>query len=215
MTDSANFQVKLIQRPVGLPTPADFTFETAPAPTPAEGEVLVQTLYVSLDPAMRGWMSEAKSYLPPVQLGDVMRALAASRVIESRNPRFSPGDLVTGATGLQVYAAVPAAQLTKLPITSEAELPRYLGALGMPGMTAYFGLLEVGAMKAGDTVVVSGAAGAVGSVVGQIARIKGGRAVGIAGGAEKCKFVVEELGFDDCIDYREGPIGKRLRAACP
>jgi NADPH-dependent curcumin reductase CurA len=209
-----NRQLTLVARPVGLPKPSDFALVTTPVPTPGEGEVLVKTLYLSLDPAMRGWMSEAKSYLPPVELGAVMRAGGAGEVIESRDPAFKPGDYVTGISGVQEYFVMGAKGLSPaLPVL--AHLPTWLGALGMPGMTAYFGLLEVGALKDGETVVVSGAAGAVGAVVGQIAKVKGCRVVGIAGGPEKCAYIVKELGFDAAIDYKAEDVRASLREHCP
>ena len=169
---------------------------------PGPGEVLVKVLYLSLDPAMRGWMNAGRSYIAPVEIGEVMRAGGAGRVIASANPAFAVGDHVTGVLGAQEYALVNA-QAAKGLIKVDpklAPLPVYVGALGVTGLTAYFGLLDVGQAKAGDTVVVSGAAGATGMVAGQIAKIKGCRAVGIAGGAEKCNYVVKELGFDACVD---------------
>jgi len=182
MTTLTNRQFKLIARPVGLPKRSDFEFTSVPVAEPGAGEVLVKVQYISLDPAMRGWMNEGKSYIPPVKLGEVMRAGAAGRVIASKNAAFAAGDYVTGWTGVQEYSLSDGNGLTKVD-PRLAPLPVYLGTLGMPGMTAYFGLLDVGKPQPGDTVVVSGAAGAVGTVVGQIARIKGCRAIGIAGGA--------------------------------
>lgn len=215
MSATTNRQFKLAKRPVGLVKREDFEFTEAPLPQPGPGEVLVKVLYLSLDPAMRGWMNEGKSYVPPVGIGEVMRAGGAGRVIASNDPKLAVGDHVVGITGVQEYAVLPAKTLTKVDARL-APLPVYLGTLGMPGMTAYFGLLEVGAMKPGDTVVVSGAAGAVGQVVGQVARIKGaGKVVGIAGGAEKCKWVVDELGFDACIDYKNDDLKKALKQHCP
>ena len=212
--DAVNHQVRLAARPVGLPKDSDWEHTTEPAGSPGEGEVLVKVRYVSLDPAMRGWMNDVKSYVPPVGLGEVMRAGGAGEVVESRSPDFAPGDLVTGITGAQEYVVLKGAELLKVD-TDLAPLPVYLSALGMTGMTAYFGLLEIGKPQPGQTVVVSGAAGAVGSVAGQIAKIKGCRAVGIAGGEEKCRHVVDDLGFDACIDYRAGSIGKALHQHCP
>jgi NADPH-dependent curcumin reductase len=176
--------------------------------------VLVKLKYLSLDPAMRGWMNDARSYVPPVGIGEVMRAGGVGEVLASEHPRFEAGDHVTGMTGIQEYAVLPGDALVKVDPESAA-LPVYLGTLGMPGMTAYFGLLEIGKPKAGETVVVSGAAGAVGSVVGQIAKIKGCRAVGIAGGEEKCRHIVEELGFDAAIDYKSEDVLRSLRQHCP
>jgi NADPH-dependent curcumin reductase CurA len=183
-------------------------------PEPGDGEVLVEVLYISLDPAMRGWMSDIRSYVPPVGIGEVMRAFVAGRVLVSNHPRLAPGDHVTGLLGVQEYAVVPGDSLVKVD-TGLAPLPVYLGTLGMPGMTAYFGLLDIGRPAAEETVVVSGAAGAVGGVVGQIAKLKGARAVGIAGGAEKCRHVVEELGFDAAIDYKGQDVAAGLREHCP
>ncbi len=210
-----NRQFKLARRPVGMVKREDFEFTQSPVPEPGPGEVLVKVLYLSLDPAMRGWMNEGKSYVPPVGIGEVMRAGGAGRVLKSNDPKFAPGDHVIGLPGVQEYAAVPGKALTKVD-PKLAPLPVYLGTLGMPGMTAYFGLLEVGAMKPGDTVVVSGAAGAVGQVVGQVAKIKGaGKVVGIAGGPDKCRYAVETLGYDACIDYKSADLKKQLKAACP
>ena len=211
---ATNHQFKLAARPVGMPQRSDWDYVEAPLPYPADGEVLVRVIYLSLDPAMRGWMNEGRSYIRPVELGEVMRAGAVGQVLESKADGLAPGDYVTGTLGVQEYATAPARHLVKID-KSTAALPTYLGTLGMPGMTAYFGLLDVGEMEQGQTVVVSGAAGAVGSVVGQIAKIKGGRAVGIAGGPEKCRYLLEELGFDAAIDYKAGELSKRLREACP
>ena len=174
----------------------------------------MKTLLISLDPAMRGWMNDVRSYIPPVGVGEVMRALAAGEVSPPTIPSLAPGDLVTGLLGVQRYAVAPAAALQKVD-TTLAPLPVYLSTLGMTGMTAYFGLLDIGKPVAGETVVVSGAAGAVGGVVGQLAKLKGCRAVGIAGGAEKCAYVVEELGFDAAIDYKSQDVAAGLREHCP
>ena len=212
--DAVNHQVRLAARPVGLPKESDWDHTTEPVASPGDGEVLVKVRYVSLDPAMRGWMNDAKSYVPPVGIGEVMRAGGVGEVVESGSPDFAPGDFVTGITGAQEYVVLKAAEALKVD-TDLAPLPVYLSALGMTGMTAYFGLLEIGKPQPGQTVVVSGAAGAVGSVVGQIAKIKGCRAIGIAGGEEKCRHVVDDLGFDACIDYRAGSIGKALHQHCP
>jgi hypothetical protein len=209
-----NRQFKLIARPVGMPKRADFEFTTEPVGEPRDGEVLVKVQYISLDPAMRGWMNEGKSYIPPVKLGEVMRAGSAGKVLASKNPAFAAGDYVTGWTGVQEYSLSDGNGLTKVD-PRVAPLPVYLGTLGMPGMTAYFGLLEVGKPQPGDTVVVSGAAGAVGTVVGQIAKIKGCRAIGIAGGADKCRYLTQELGFDAAIDYKSGDVKEGLRQHCP
>ena len=210
----SNRMVKLARRPKGTVTREDFAFEDGPVPEPGPGEFRVAVQYVSLDPAMRGWMNEARSYVPPVALGDVMRAGAAGIVETSNHPGFKPGDGVNGLFGVQKYAISKGERVIKVD-TSLAPLQRWIGGLGMPGWTAYFGLLEVGQPKAGETVVVSAAAGAVGSVVGQIAKIKGCRAVGIAGGPEKCRYVTQELGFDACVDYKAGGLYKQLKEACP
>lgn len=209
-----NRQFRLAARPVGLPKLEDWQYVEAPVGEPGNGEVLVATEFISLDPAMRGWMNDAKSYIAPVAIGDVMRAGGVGRVLESRDPAFAPGQAVRGSLGVQTHAIVPAKALIAVD-DSIAPLPRYLGTLGMPGMTAYFGMLDIGRPVEGDTVVVSAAAGAVGSVVGQIARIKGCRTVGIAGGPEKCRYVVDELGFDAAIDYKQGDVARELRRHCP
>jgi NADPH-dependent curcumin reductase len=214
MSGNVNHQIRLAARPVGLPKRSDWQFTEAPVPEPRDGEVLARILYLSLDPAMRGWMNEGKSYIPPVGIGDVMRAGGIGKVVVSKHRGFAAGDHVSGALGVQEYAILAGAQLTKID-SRLAPLPVFLNTLGMPGMTAYFGLLDVGNPQAGDTVVVSGAAGAVGATVGQIARIKGCRAVGIAGGVAKCRYLVEELGFDAVIDYKAEDVRKSLRAHCP
>ena len=209
-----NRQFKLIARPVGLPKRTDFEFTSVPVAEPGAGEVLVKVQYISLDPAMRGWMNEGKSYIPPVKLGEVMRAGAAGRVLASKNAAFAEGDYVTGWTGVQEYSLSDGNGLVRVD-PRVAPLPVYLGTLGMPGMTAYFGLLDIGKPQPGDTVVVSGAAGAVGTVVGQIAKIKGCRAIGIAGGADKCRYLTQELGFDAAIDYKSGDLKEGLKQHCP
>ncbi|MDQ3028153.1 MAG: NADP-dependent oxidoreductase [Pseudomonadota bacterium] len=209
-----NHQVRLAARPVGLPKPSDWQFTEEAVPEPKDGELLVQVQYISLDPAMRGWMNDAKSYIRPVAIGEVMRAGAAGKVVKSRHEKFKEGDVVAGAFGVQEYAISDGKGVNKLD-TRRVPLTTYLGTLGMPGMTAYFGLLDVGKPQPGQTVVVSGAAGAVGSVVGQIAKIKGCRAVGIAGGADKCRLLVEELGFDAAIDYKNEDVKAALKTHCP
>jgi len=211
--DLVNRQFRLAARPVGLPKPGDWQYTEEPAPEPGEGEALVKVRLISLDPAMRGWMNDVRSYIPPVGIGEVMRALAAGEVVASNHPDLAPGDLVTGLLGVQEYAVAPAGALMKVD-TSLAPLPVYLSTLGMTGMTAYFGLLDVGRPVAGETVVVSGAAGAVGGVVGQLAKLKDCRAVGIAGGAEKCRYLVEDLGFDAAIDYKAQDVAVGLREHC-
>jgi NADPH-dependent curcumin reductase CurA len=214
MTTRMSQQLILIERPVGLPEASDFELRAQAIDDPGEGEVVVENHYSSLDPAMRGWMRDVLSYIPPVALGEVMRAGAVGQVVASRSPKLAEGDYVTGWLGVQSIARVPAKDLRKVDPTL-APLPAYLGALGMPGLTAYFGLLEVGALAEGDTVLVSGAAGAVGSMVGQIAKLRGAQVVGIAGGADKCKHLVDELGFHAAIDYRQGELRERIREACP
>jgi NADPH-dependent curcumin reductase len=209
-----NTQVKLIARPFGMPTDANWSIEEVEAPSLAENQVLVKVDFLSIDPAMRGWMNEGKSYIRPVKIGEVMRALGAGTVVESNHAGFKAGDAVTGGFGVQEYAALDGAELVKID-TRVLPMQAYLGTLGMSGLTGYFGLLDTGLPKAGETVVVSGAAGAVGSVVGQIAKIKGCRVVGIAGGADKCQYVTEELGFDACVDYKAGDLRSQLKAACP
>ena len=217
-TTLTNQQFRLAARPVGTPKDSDWQHASEPVRELAEGEILVRVIYLSLDPAMRGWMNEGKSYIRPVGIGEVMRAGGIGRVVASKSPKFAVGDYVSGATGVQQYwigaADDKAAAFYKVD-PSAAPLPKYLNALGMPGMTAYFGLLEVGQPKAGETVVVSGAAGAVGQTVGQVARQRGCRVVGIAGGKEKCDFVVNELGFDACIDYKTGSVKDGLKQHCP
>jgi NADPH-dependent curcumin reductase CurA len=212
--DAVNHQVRLAARPSGLPKAEDWSFTEEPVPEPGEGEVLVRIMYISLDPAMRGWMNEGRSYIAPVGIGDVMRALAGGRVVASNHADLAVGDHVTGLLGVQEYALANGHAVMKVD-TEIAPLPVYLGTLGMPGMTAYFGLLEIGRPAAGETVVVSGAAGAVGGVVGQIAKLRSARAVGIAGGAEKCAYVVEDLGYDAAIDYKSEDVAAALREHCP
>jgi NADPH-dependent curcumin reductase CurA len=214
MSALENRQFRLISRPVGMLKRSDFEFITVPAAEPGAGEVLVRVLYLSLDPAMRGWMNAGKSYVAPVGLGEVMRAGGVGRVVTSNDPTLAAGDLVVGITGIQDYVVSKAAGLRKID-PQVAPLPRYLGALGMTGLTAYFGLLDIGQPKEGETVVVSAAAGAVGAVVGQIAKIKGCRVVGIAGGAAKCSYIVDELGFDAAVDYKNEDVRKALARHCP
>ncbi len=214
MTEAVNRQFRLARRPVGMVGREDFEFVETPVPTPGNGEFLVRLRYISLDPAMRGWMNEGKSYIAPVALGEVMRAGAVGEVVASNHPGFAVGEHVVGTFGVQDYAVSNGKGVSKAD-PALAPLPVYLGTLGMPGMTAYFGLLEVGKPQAGDTVVVSGAAGAVGQIVGQIAKLKGCRVVGIAGGTDKCRYVVDELGFDACIDYKHDDLRKALKQHCP
>ncbi len=212
--DAVNHQFRLAARPDGMVGPEHFDYVEEALPELTDGQVLIKTAYISLDPAMRGWMAESRSYIPPVQIGEVMRAGTVGEVVESKGQKFAVGDHVTGWLGVQEYAVCDENAVFKVD-AGEIPLTTYLGALGMPGITAYFGLLDVGAPKEGETVVVSGAAGAVGSVVGQIAKIKGCRVVGIAGGPEKCAWIVEELGFDAAIDYKGEDVGEALRKHCP
>lgn len=212
--NSVNHQFRLAARPVGLPKREDWKYTEEPVPQPRDGEFVVKNLYISLDPAMRGWMREGRSYTPPVGIGDVMRALALGRVVESKHASFPTGDWVYGALGVQEYALSNGAGLSKVD-SRVAPLPVFLGTLGMPGMTAYFGLLEVGRPQPGETVVVSAAAGAVGTVVGQIAKIKGCHVIGIAGSREKCDYITKELGFDAAIDYKTEDVPRSLARHCP
>ncbi len=213
-SDTTNRRIVLASRPVGAPTNDNFRLEETPVPVPAEGQVLLRTLYLSLDPYMRGRMSDAPSYAPPVEIDAVMVGGTVCRVEASQNPGFAVGDLVLGFSGWQDYALSDGAGLMKLdPALSQPSLA--LGVLGMPGFTATMGLTDIGRPVAGETVVVAAASGAVGSVVGQVAKLKGCRVVGIAGGPDKCRYVVEELGFDACLDHREPDLKGRLKAACP
>ena len=209
-----NHKIELAARPVGLPKPTDWSFKEEAVREPGEGELQVRIIYISLDPAMRGWMNDRRSYIPPVAIGEVMRALALGRVISSRNPNYAAGDYVYGALGVQEYAVVKGAGLRKVD-PAGAPLPVHLSALGMPGLTAYFGLLDIGQPKEGETVVVSAAAGAVGAVTGQIAKIKGCRVVGIAGGPDKCRYITAELGFDAAVDYKSEDVRAALARHCP
>src|SRR5688500_586939 len=207
-----NKRVLLASRPAGWVSEDNFKIESAPVPTPAEGEVLVKNLWLSLDPYMRGRISAGKSYVKGVDIGEVMVGQTVGEVVESRNTNLKPGDHVLTQLGWQLYGVTKEA--TKVD-GSRAPLSYYLGMLGMPGMTAYFGLKDIGQPKAGETVLVSAASGAVGSVVGQLAKLWGCRAVGIAGGREKCDYVTRELGFDGCVDYKAGNLHRDLKDACP
>ena len=214
-----NHQVRLKARPNGLPKRDDWNFTTEPVVEPGDGGVLVKTLALSLDPAMRGWMNEGKSYIAPVGIGEVMRAGGIGQVIASKNPAFAVGDTVSGSPGVQEYCLVSAAEVKRSGLFKIdlrlGTMTQWLNVLGMPGMTGYFGLMDVGQPQPGETVVVSGAAGAVGQTVGQLAKIKGCRVVGIAGGSAKCAWVVKELGFDACIDYKSGDVKAGLKEHCP
>ncbi len=213
--DIINHQFRLATRPVGAVKRSDFTYTGEPVRALADGEVLVRIQYVSLDPAMRGWLNAgADSYMPPVAIGEVMRAIAVGRVTASNNAGFAVGDHVSGLMGVQEYAISNGQGLNKVN-PALAPLPMFLSVLGMTGLTAYFGLFDIGQPKAGDTVVVSGAAGAVGAIVGQLAKAHGARVIGIAGGADKCRYLVEELGFDAAIDYKSEDVAAALKQHAP
>ncbi len=210
-----NKQQILAKRPLGVPDEETWTYTSTPIRALEEGEMLVEQHYISLDPAMRGWMNESRSYIPPVQIGEVMRAGTVGKVIQTQgNTPFQEGDFITGWGGVQTHLITKGEQYYKVD-PNRAPLPAYIGTLGMPGMTAYFGILQEGQIKAGDTVLVSGAAGAVGSIVGQIAKIKGCTVIGIAGGKEKCDYVVNELGFDGAIDYKNENVISGIKQNCP
>jgi NADPH-dependent curcumin reductase CurA len=209
-----NRQVLLQRRPEGMPQTSDFAIVDGPLPDPAPGEVLVRGIYLSLDPYMRGRISAARSYAKPVEIGAVMEGRVVGEVVRSRDPAFRPGEYVYGGYGWQLYSAVSGAGLIKLD-PAEAPLSTALGVLGMPGLTAYVGLTDIGRPQAGETVVVSAATGAVGAVAGQLAKRAGARVIGIAGGSDKCRFVETELGLDAAIDHRTGDLGAALDRACP
>ena len=214
MSSSMNRQILLKSRPVGEPKESDFALVETPIPEPGEGEVLNRTVYLSLDPYMRGRMSDRASYAAPVELGSVMVGGGVSQVMQSNHPQFSAGDFVLGYDGWQAYSVVKGETLRKLD-PKQASISYALGITGMPGMTAYFALLDVGQPQSGETVVISAASGAVGSVAGQIAKIKGCRVVGVAGSDAKCDYVVKELGFDECINRNTQDLSSALKAACP
>ena len=211
---SVNRQIRLKSRPVGATTAANFDIVDAPMPAVRDGGVLRRTIYLSLDPYMRGRMSDAKSYAAPVTLGDVMVGHTVSQVVESSNPDFRAGDFVAGYDGWQQYATSGGRELRKLD-PHVVPISTALSVLGMPGITAYIGLIDIGKPQTGETVVVSAASGAVGSVVGQLAKVRGCRAVGIAGSEKKCRYVAEELGFDACVNYKSGNLIAALKDACP
>ncbi|MBN3817994.1 NADP-dependent oxidoreductase [Paraburkholderia sp. Se-20369] len=212
--ETVNRRLVLASRPAGAPVAENFRLETAAVPAPSGGEVLLRTLYLSLDPYMRWRMSDAPSYAPPVALGDVMVGGTVSRVVASKHPAFAAGDLVLADSGWQDYALSDGADL--MPLGADLEHPSHaLGILGMPGFTAYTGLLKIGQPQPGETVVVAAASGAVGAAVGQIAKLKGCRVIGIAGDAEKCRYVTETLGFDVCLDRRAPDLAQQLADACP
>ncbi|WP_196764940.1 NADP-dependent oxidoreductase [Burkholderia mallei] len=218
MSTPVNRQLRLKARPDGRVGHEHFTLAEAPLPPLGPGEMLVRVLYLSMDPTNRVWMSDIPQYLPPVAIGDVMRALGIGRVVASNAPGFAEGDLVQGLVGWQDYAHVRAdeiAQYTKLPAALGLPLPRLLGACGMSGLTAYYGLTEIAPVQPGETLVVSAAAGSVGSVAGQIGKIHGARVVGIAGGADKCRYLTDELGFDAAVDYKSDDWKRALKDATP
>src|SRR5437016_6630707 len=207
-------RVVLASRPVGEPKPSDFRIEEYAVPAPGPGEVLLRTIWLSLDPYMRGRMSDGPSYAQPVPINGVMEGGTVSEVAASNNPGFAKGDIVLSRAGWQTHAVSNGQGLAKID-PKIAPISTAVGVLGMPGMTAYTGLLDIGKPQAGETVVVAAASGAVGSAVGQIAKIKGGRAVGIAGGKDKCDYVKRELGFDECVDHRDPNLASRLKESCP
>ena len=208
-------QFRLAAHPVGDVKESDFELVEEPVPDPGDGEFVVEVTHISVDPAMRGWMNAGRSYIAPVEIGEVMRAMGLGRVITSRHPEFGENDIVQGTFGVREHTLSDGAGVHKVSPVDGVSLAAYLGVLGMTGLTAYFGLLEVGRMRAGDTVLVSGAAGAVGTAVGQIAKIKEGRVVGIAGGPEKCGMLVKELGFDAAVDYKADEFHDQLRRHTP
>jgi len=215
MVTESNFQVRLAARPEGVPTRQHWEMSSTEIVWPSDGEVLVKTAFISIDPAMRGWLRDAKSYLPPVAIGEVMRAGGVGTIIASEHPDLKEGEQVVGHIGVQSHALVQGGALRKVS-DKVAPLSTYLGVLGMPGMTAYFGMTDVGVLEVGDTVLVSAAAGAVGSIAGQVARNRGaGRVVGIAGSDEKCRHVVENLGFDAAINYKTESVGEKIKDHCP
>ena len=212
--NSTNHQVRLAARSTGLPDASSWEVTAEPVPVPGADEFVVELSHLSIDPAMRGWMNDVRSYVPPVEIGAVMRALGLGEVTASEHPKFQLGDHVSGVFGVQEFALSNGSGVTKVDPTL-APLPTYLGALGISGITAYFGLLDVGRLKEGETVVVSGAAGSVGSVAGQIAKLDGCRVIGIAGGPQKCAWIVDELGFDAAIDYKAEDVRRALREHAP
>jgi len=214
MAQMKNRRIVLAARPAGEPADTDFRLEETDIPSPGDGQVLLRTLYLSLDPYMRGRMNAGPSYAPPVQIGEVMEGATVSEVAESKSTQWRPGDVVRSYTGWQAHALAEGSGLERID-PNIAPVSTALGVLGMPGLTAYTGLLNIGQPKAGETVVVAAASGAVGSVVGQIAKIKGCRAVGVAGSQQKCDFVRNSLGFDDCVNHRSEKFAEELRLACP
>ncbi len=219
LTALQNKQIRLVARPEGLPKLSDWQHTVEPVSEPDDGGITVKNMMLSLDPAMRGWMNDGKSYIRPVAIGEVMRAGGVGEVIASKNPQFPVGCLVSTMSGVQQYVTISGAEIprsgTFIVDTTLAPIEKWLNCLGMPGMTAYWGLIDIGQPKEGETVVVSGASGAVGQTVGQVAKLKGCRVVGIAGGPDKCEFVVKEMGFDACIDYKNSSVKDGLKAHCP
>jgi NADPH-dependent curcumin reductase len=222
LASTTNHQIRLAKRPMGMPTRDVWNFTEEPVADPGAGGIVVKTLALSIDPAMRGWMNEGKSYIAPVEIGAVMRAGGIGKVVVSHNDAYKEGDVVIGGLNVQEYSSFDEKSIKRAGVTKVdlrvGSLTQWLNVLGMPGMTAYFGLMDVGQpnlTRAGETVVVSGAAGAVGQTVGQVAKIKGCRVVGIAGGKEKCDWVVKELGFDACIDYKNDSVKDGLKQHCP
>ncbi len=209
-----NKKVILNKRPTGVPDADTWKLIESEVPAPSEDQILVEQYYISMDPAMRGWLNDVKSYLPPVQIGEVMRAGSVGKVIQSKNQKYQVGDYVYGTGGVQQYVVSKGRGWHKVD-PAIVPLPVYTGTLGMPGLTAYFGMLDVGKIKAGDRVLISGAAGAVGSIAGQIAKIKGCEVVGIAGGQQKCNYLINELGFDSAIDYKNNNLRTALKEKCP
>lgn len=213
-TADHNRRFVLASRPGGVPSPMNFRLETAPVPQPQDGQVLLRTVYLSLDPYMRGRMSDAPSYAEPVKLNELMVGGTVCRVLQTKHPDYRVGDWVLAYSGWQDYALSDGKGLNKLDAT-QMKPSWALGILGMPGFTAYMGLTDIGQPKSGETVVVAAASGAVGSVVGQVAKLRGCRAVGIAGGEKKCRYVTEKLGFDACLDHHQDNLNERLKQACP
>ncbi len=216
MSERTNTLITLAARPRGMPRIEDFRIVSEPAPVPEDGEMLVKTLWLSLDPYMRGRMSDRASYAKPLEIGEVITGGVVAQVVESKAPEFEVGEIVTGMYGWQAYAIARPDDYRLFRVDPElAPISTAVGVTGMPGQTAYFGLLRVGKPQPGETVVVSAASGAVGSVVGQVAKIHGCRAIGIAGGPAKCEYVIGELGFDACVDYKASDFPAALAAACP
>jgi NADPH-dependent curcumin reductase len=214
VVNAINRQLRLISRPVGLPVASNWELTAEAVPVPGSRELVIEVRYISIDPAMRGWMTDRRSYIPPVALGEVMRAPGVGRVVASNNQAHPEGSWVTGLLGVQEYAISDGTDLLRVD-PERGPVSLYIGALGIPGMTAFFGMRDIGRAKAGETVVVSGAAGAVGSIAVQIARIEGCRVVGIAGGPEKCAWLEQELRVDAAIDYKRDDLAQRLREATP